>query len=147
MRPSCFRCFHFARQLGVFKNNGGFGQYVVPIPSSASRPGGRLVRVRVDGSTQLRGINGRRLELQSLDDGYEPALALRNTRDLIHTNGVFVLAGYVGTPMMRESLPGIASTGIPCIGPFTGAGFLRRPNYTNVINMRASYAQETEMWI
>lgn len=93
-----------------------------------------------------RGVKGRRLRLLSLDDGYEPALALRNTRQLIATN-VFALAGYVGTPTMRESLPVMLEAGIPCVGPFTGAGFLRRPDYTNIINVRASYEQETEMWI
>jgi branched-chain amino acid transport system substrate-binding protein len=36
---------------------------------------------------------------------------------------------------------------VPFIGPFTGADFLRDPSLTNVINVRASYDQETEAWI
>lgn len=93
------------------------------------------------------GVQGRRLVLKSLDDGYEPDLALKNTRQLIEEEEVFALAGYVGTPTARQSLPLIFKTGIPLIGPFTGAGFLRRHTYTNIINLRASYAQETESWI
>ena len=36
---------------------------------------------------------------------------------------------------------------MPFIGPFTGAAFLRDPSLDNVINVRASYDQETEAWI
>jgi branched-chain amino acid transport system substrate-binding protein len=31
--------------------------------------------------------------------------------------------------------------------PFTGAAFLRNPDLGNVLNVRASYDQETEAWI
>ena len=33
------------------------------------------------------------------------------------------------------------------LGPFTGAEFLRSPDITNVINIRASYSAEAEAWI
>ncbi|HEV2956651.1 MAG TPA: ABC transporter substrate-binding protein, partial [Xanthobacteraceae bacterium] len=36
---------------------------------------------------------------------------------------------------------------VPFIGAFTGAGFLRNPKLDNVVNVRASYAAETEAWI
>jgi ABC-type branched-subunit amino acid transport system substrate-binding protein len=36
---------------------------------------------------------------------------------------------------------------VPFIGPFTGAGFLRDPALATVINVRASYDQETEAWV
>src|SRR6516164_2156160 len=44
------------------------------------------------------GVNGRRLELVSYDDGYEPEKAIANTKRLIGENGVFALIGEVGTP-------------------------------------------------
>src|SRR5262249_56061065 len=37
--------------------------------------------------------------------------------------------------------------GVPFIGPFTGAAFLRNPSLANVINVRGSYDQEAEAWI
>jgi len=37
--------------------------------------------------------------------------------------------------------------GVPFIGPFTGAAFLRNASLGNVINIRGSYDQETEAWI
>lgn len=88
------------------------------------------------------GVHGRRLELITVDDGYEPEAAITNTRRLIEDEGVFALVGGVGTPTSRSAVPVAEEAGVPYIAPFTGAGFLR--SEPHVINLRASYAQETE---
>lgn len=88
------------------------------------------------------GVYGRRLELVTVDDGYEPEAAITNTRRLIEDEGVFALVGGVGTPTSRSAVPVAEAAGVPYIAPFTGAGFLR--GEPHVINLRASYAQETE---
>ncbi len=90
------------------------------------------------------GVHGRQLELVSVDDAYEPELAVANTNQLIEDDGVFALIGAVGTPTARSSTPITAEAGVPYIAPFTGAGFLREAEWTNVVNLRASYNQETE---
>lgn len=90
------------------------------------------------------GVHSRRLELISLDDGYEPEAAIRNVRTLINKHQVFALIGSVGTPTARSSVPVAAAAGVPYIAPFTGAPFLRNGQWRNVINLRASYYQETE---
>ena len=90
------------------------------------------------------GVHGRRLELISLDDGYEPEAAIGNIRKLINEHQVFALIGAVGTPTARSSVPVAAAAGVPYIAPFTGAPFLRDGQWQNVINLRASYYQETE---
>ena len=92
------------------------------------------------------GVNGHRLELVSYDDGYEPERAIANTKRLI-SEGVFALIGEVGTPTSSAVQPIAAEGGVPFIGPFTGAAFLRNPSLGNVINVRGSYDQETEAWI
>jgi ABC-type branched-subunit amino acid transport system substrate-binding protein len=92
------------------------------------------------------GVNGRRLELVSRDDGYEPDRAIENTSRLIKEDQVFALIGEVGTPTSKAALPIATESRVPFIGPFTGAGFLRDPSLGNVINVRASYDQETEAW-
>lgn len=92
------------------------------------------------------GVDGRRLELVSYDDGYEPEKAIANTKRLIE-NGVFALVGEVGTPTSNAVQPIATEAGVPFIGPFTGAAFLRDPSLGNVINIRGSYDQETEAWI
>lgn len=51
------------------------------------------------------GVNGRRLELRSYDDRYEPELAIANTRKLIDDDHVFALIGEVGTPTSAAAEP------------------------------------------
>lgn len=92
------------------------------------------------------GAHGRRLELRSLDDAYEPEGALANTRRLIE-EGVFALIGAVGTPTSVVAVPIAAEAGVPYVAPFTGAAFLREPRWDNVINLRASYGQEAEAMV
>ena len=95
-------------------------------------------------ANQQGGVHGRRLALVTKDDAYEPEAAIANTRQLIEEEGVFALIGAVGTPTSRSAVPVAAEAGIPYIAPFTGAAFLRDPRWGNVINLRASYKQETE---
>ena len=93
------------------------------------------------------GVHGRTLALRSLDDAYEPEAAIANTRRLIAEDGVFALIGAVGTPTSRSATPIAADAGVPYLAPFTGAEFLRDPTLRNVINLRASYYQETEAMV
>ena len=90
------------------------------------------------------GIGGRRLELRSYDDRYEPELAVSNTLRLIDYDHVFALIGAVGTPTSAATEPLARAAGVPFIAPFTGAEFLRDPALTQVVNIRASYFEETE---
>ncbi len=90
------------------------------------------------------GVHGRRLDLASLDDAYEPEAAVTNTQQLIETDGVFALIGEVGTPTSRSATPVAAAADVPFIAPFTGAEFLRADDWRNIINLRSSYYQETE---
>lgn len=90
------------------------------------------------------GVHGRMLELVALDDTYEPEMAVSNTTQLIEQEEVFALIGEVGTPTSRSAAPLAAAAGVPFIAPFTGAAFLREESWSNVVNLRASYDQETE---
>ncbi len=90
------------------------------------------------------GIGDRRLSLVSLDDMYEPEAAVANTRQLIDDHDVYALVGAVGTPTSRAAQPVTRDAGVPYIAPFTGAEFLRdASDQSNVVNVRASYFQET----
>ncbi|MBN2292121.1 MAG: ABC transporter substrate-binding protein [Pirellulales bacterium] len=90
------------------------------------------------------GINGRKIQLISKDDGYEPDRAIQNARDLIEKDKVFLLIGEVGTPTSKAVVPIAEKSKIPFFGPFTGAEFLRNPCRRYVINVRGSYFQEME---
>lgn len=116
--------------------------------SGPARELGRNMNIGIEAAFQEAnrrgGVHGRQLELITLDDAYEPEAAIANTRKLIEEEGVFALIGAVGTPTSRSAVPITAEAGVPYIAPFTGAIFLRDNTESGVINLRASYFQETE---
>lgn len=91
------------------------------------------------------GVNGRRIELRALDDGYEPDRCATNTQAFIERDNVFALFGYVGTPTALAALPLVNAAGIPFFGAFTGAEALRDPFSPSVFHVRASYFDETAL--
>ena len=88
------------------------------------------------------GVHGRRLDLISLDDGYDPDKAIVATKQLIYQDKVFALVGSVGSALATQ--PIAAAADVPFIGAFAGAEFLRHPFKPNVVNVRASFFDETE---
>ena len=89
------------------------------------------------------GVNGRRIELESIDDGNVVKRAGENTQKLIDESGVFALFGYASATLSRPALPFVEKSRVPFLGPFTGADPMRVYN-RYVYNMRASYADELE---
>jgi ABC-type branched-subunit amino acid transport system substrate-binding protein len=92
---------------------------------------------------QAGGVNGRKLVLKSLDDGYEANRAADNTKALVRDD-VFALLGYVGTPTSEASKPIFTQARMPFVGAFTGAELLRAPFSRYIFNVRASYYAETD---
>ncbi len=131
---------------GVFDDRILFGQSAAF--SGPARELGTNMRLGIRAAfhevNESGGVHGRVLELISFDDAYEPKAAVNNTLRLIEQEEVFALIGEVGTPTSRSAAPVAADAGIPFIAPFTGAEFLRNDDWQNIINLRASYYQETE---
>ena len=100
----------------------------------APRPGGP-----VNGSG---GVHGRKIRLLSYDDGYEPVKAIECFKRLTNEN-VFAAAFFVGTPTAEKYVPLAEGAKIPVVGLFTGAQFLYEPFRRYVINVRASYYDES----
>lgn len=88
------------------------------------------------------GVNGRRIDIKRLDDGYEPERCVANTKQLI-SEDVFALFGYIGTPTSLAALPLATAARLPFFAPFTGAQALREPFNRYAIHVRASYFDET----
>ncbi len=89
------------------------------------------------------GVYGRKIDIIAYDDGYDPPRCVTNTQKLIIQDKVFALFCYVGTPTTVKILPLIEEAMIPVVGMFTGANALREPLNRYLINVRASYYQET----
>jgi branched-chain amino acid transport system substrate-binding protein len=89
------------------------------------------------------GIHQRKIKVIAYDDGYDPPRCVANTQKLIVQDKVFCLFSYVGTPTTLKILPLAEDAKIPVVGMFTGANALREPLKRYLINVRASYYQET----
>ena len=106
------------------------------------------IRAAFSEANAAGGVHGRTLNLlTTLDDRYEPDAAFANTQKLIEEEQVFGLIGAVGTPTSRAASPLANAEGVPFIAPFTGAQLLRDDALTNVLNLRASYHQETQRMV
>ncbi|WP_027175718.1 ABC transporter substrate-binding protein [Desulfovibrio aminophilus] len=94
------------------------------------------------------GVNGRRIEILPLDDGYDPERAVRNTITLVREHQVFALFSYVGTPTATRVLPLLKrfeADDVLLLFPLTGAHNLREPPYGRfVYNLRESYRTEAQ---
>ncbi|MGP1629681.1 MAG: ABC transporter substrate-binding protein [Giesbergeria sp.] len=90
------------------------------------------------------GINGRKIELVTLDDGYEIPRSLANIDKFLADPACFALFNCMGTPMIGAMLPKVLESGIPLFAPFTGGQVSRVAGARNVFNIRASYADEAE---
>jgi ABC-type branched-subunit amino acid transport system substrate-binding protein len=135
-------------ETGVMADKIVLGQAAVfEGPASALGLGMRDGLMAAFGEANAKGgVHGRKLELVTQDDGYEPNKAIDATKALI-AKDVFALVGPVGTPTAMASHPIAKEAGVPFIGAFTGAEGLREPYLPHVVNVRASYFQETEVWI
>ena len=130
---------------GVFEDSIVFGQAA----AFSGDPAGLGINMRMgiraafEEANREGGIHGRQLRLVSEDDRYESEMAVEKTEALI-AHGVFGLIGAVGTPTSRVAEPIASRDRVPYIGAFTGAGLLRGEDQRYVVNLRASYDQETE---
>ncbi|MEM9710080.1 MAG: ABC transporter substrate-binding protein [Pseudomonadota bacterium] len=117
-------------------------------PAAALGSGMRIgMMAAFEEANSAGGVHGRRITIDSFDDGYEPDRSISHVRSVIDGDGHLALIGPVGTPTSLATQPIATEAQMPYIGPFTGAGFLRDENLTNVVNVRATYAAETEAWI
>ncbi len=140
-----------AAQTGESGGNGVFADSIVFGQSAAvSGPAAELgenmnlgIRAAFEEANREGGVHGRALRLLLRDDRYEAEAAIESTRALIE-HGVFGLIGAVGTPTSRVAAPIASDAQVPYIGAFTGAELLRGDEQRYVVNLRASYYQETE---
>lgn len=134
---------------GVTKDKIVFGQVAaLEGPAQALGQGMREgILAAFEEANRAGGIGGRKLELKSADDGYEPEKMIVAMKKMLGEDKVFAIVGPVGTPTAKAGQPIATEAKVPFIGPFTGAEFLRNPYNRYVVNVRSSYFQETEAWI
>jgi ABC-type branched-subunit amino acid transport system substrate-binding protein len=88
-------------------------------------------------------VHGRKIQLVSRNDGYEPDKVIACVNQLIQQDKVFAMGFFVETPTGAKVVAMAEAHKVPAIGFFTGAEILRTPVRKNVIHVRASYYDET----
>lgn len=116
--------------------------------SGANRELGRDMRAGVEAAlaeaNEAGGVNGRRLRLVGVDDGYEPSRTLPAMKQLVERERVFAVVGNVGTPTAAVAIPYCTQQRVVFFGALSGGDLLRRrPPDRDVFNFRPSYAEET----
>ena len=120
----------------------------------------RGINAMLDHFNRDGGVKGRQVELEALNDNYDPEQARTVVQQLLDIqdtnpdkdqpdvrgkNSVFALVGNVGTPTMLATAPVATKNKVIFFGPFTGAQAYLRDDTKSpyVYNYRAGYADET----
>jgi branched-chain amino acid transport system substrate-binding protein len=138
-----------AQQPGVTADKVVLGQAAV-FTGPAAQLGIQMrngIKAYVDFVNEKGGVHGRKIELVTEDDKYEPSVATGASQTLIEKHKVFALLGYVGTPTGVAHLKVTTAAKVPLVGMFTGAEVLRAPLNRYVFHVRASYYDETEKMV
>jgi branched-chain amino acid transport system substrate-binding protein len=132
------------------------GSYPFSGPASAYGTIGVAAKAYFDWLNAKGGINGRKVEFTTLDDGYEPARALQNAKRLVEQDKVFALFNTLGTAnnlaiwdyTNQQKVPQVfVATGSSAWGadvakhPFT-IGW--QPDYVAEARVYAAYLKQTK---
>jgi ABC-type branched-subunit amino acid transport system substrate-binding protein len=124
-----------------------FGQSV-PISGPAQQVGveyQRGLNLAFAAANANGGIQGKKVELVSLDDAYSPDKAAANTRLLIDEQGVMALLGFVGGDSIARCMALAAKEAVPFLAPLSGADALRQQPSRWVQFMRPNLKGECKL--
>ncbi|HKH68479.1 MAG TPA: ABC transporter substrate-binding protein [Reyranella sp.] len=82
-------------------------------PASAFGVYGRVMQAWFKMLNESGGINGRKLEFISLDNGFLPPKALEASRKMVESDGIFAEVGTLGTPPNLATRAYLNSKGVP----------------------------------
>jgi len=87
------------------------------------------------------GVNGKEIELITLDDKNDRKIAGANAVKLVNENSAVALFGFASATLSLDAMPIVKEKKVPFFAPFTGADAIHKQN-NMVFVMRASYADE-----
>jgi branched-chain amino acid transport system substrate-binding protein len=133
----------WSSQEGVSKSSIVIGQSVALTGpgSSLAVPFHQGARLYFERLNAAGGIQGRKVELVTLDDRGDAKLSAENTKKLLD-QGVLSLFGFYGSPQVTAAYPLIKDGDVLMFAPMAAADELRGAMYTNVYSLRPGYAEE-----
>ena len=130
-------------QEGVSKTSIVIGQSLALTgPGSAlAVPFHQGAKMYFDRVNAAGGVNGRKIELVTLDDRGNAQAAAANTKKLLE-QGVLSLFGFYGSPQVTAVYPQIKDGEVLLFAPMAAADEFRGAMYGNVYSVRPGYAEE-----
>jgi len=112
-------------------------------PVSAYGVIGRTEAAYFKALNEAGGINGRKVNFLSLDDGYSPPKALEQTRRLVEQDEVLAIMGTLGTPTNMATRQYLNTQKVPQFFIASGAGVFQDPKrFPWTIPLDSSYRSE-----
>jgi branched-chain amino acid transport system substrate-binding protein len=91
------------------------------------------------------GVHGRKIHFISLNDQYQPPVALQDTKTLVYTDHVFAEVAVNGTAATEANITVLDPNNVPLVGPQTGATVFAGTLRKNLYNVWPSYLIEGKM--
>ncbi|HEX9392489.1 MAG TPA: ABC transporter substrate-binding protein [Usitatibacteraceae bacterium] len=108
------------------------------------KEGTEAVRAYFDKVNKSGGVNGRKLVLQSLDDGYDPKKTVALAQSLIDSKSVLALVLGRGTANAEALMPLLKEKHVPMVGFAGGSVAMHVPANRYFFNLRPPYRIEAE---
>ncbi|HBK07097.1 MAG TPA: branched-chain amino acid ABC transporter substrate-binding protein [Acetobacteraceae bacterium] len=116
-------------------------------PASSYAPIGKVEVAYIDMINKKGGINGRKIKLLSLDDGYSPPKTVEQTRKLVEEEGVACIFQQLGTPCAMATRKYLNAKKVPQIFVASGATQFADPeHYPWTIGWQVSYQIEGRVY-
>jgi len=132
-----------AQESGLTKTSVVIGQSI-----ALTGPGSQLANAFHDGAklyfdrlNAAGGVNGRKIDLVTLDDRGNAKTTAENTKKLLE-QGVFAFFGYYGSPQVTAMYPMIKEGDTILFAPMAAADEFHGASYGNVYSIRPGYAEE-----
>jgi branched-chain amino acid transport system substrate-binding protein len=117
--------------------------YPLSGPDSGAAFGARAMAAYFAMLNDKGGVNGRKIALQTLDDGYSPPKTVEQTRRLVESDGVLLVFASLGTPTSEAVRPYLNNKKVPQLFLVTGASSVVDPKrYPWTMAGIPSYAAE-----
>ena len=94
-----------------------------------------------DAANAKNGVAGYKIEVRSLDDGYNAAKAASNAKQLMD-EGVDALFGFAGTASCDAAYAAVNSSGVPFFAPFAASDALHGADAGNAFHVRPALSDE-----
>jgi branched-chain amino acid transport system substrate-binding protein len=132
------------------------GSYPFSGPASAYGTIGASAKAYFDWLNAKGGVNGRKIEFITLDDGYEPARALQNAKRLVEQDKVFAMFNTLGTANNIATWDYLNQAKVPQVYVATGSSAWGadvakhpwtigwQPDYVSEARVYASYLKDTK---